>query len=95
MGYYTRYELTTVPECKAALDDLSSVSEEFVYASGQEAKWYEHEEELKKFSKSWPKLLFVLEGHGEEAGDSWRKYFYNGKVEEAVRSGWSEPTINK
>lgn len=42
-------------------------------------KWYNHEEDIREFSKEHPDVLFTLEGWGEEQGDIWRKYFKNGK----------------
>ena len=32
-------------------------------------------------SKLYPEHLFMLEGEGEESGDIWRKYFFNGKYQ--------------
>lgn len=46
-------------------------------------KWYEHDDEMKAFSKKYPQYLFTLKGDGEEAGDMWVKYFLDGKVQTA------------
>lgn len=47
----------------------------------ESCKWYDHEDELRTFSKKYPNWLFTLDGKGEEAGDLWKKYFLNGKVQ--------------
>lgn len=60
--------------------------------SAQETcKWYEHETELKSFSKKHPQWLFILEGSGEESDDMWKKYFLNGKVQVAKAIVTFEP----
>ena len=46
-------------------------------------KWYDHEEDMCELSKLFPNILFTLEGFGEEQGDIWREYFYNGKFQYA------------
>jgi hypothetical protein len=48
-------------------------------ASGDDSRWYEHQEDMTEFSKKYPTFLFVLNGEGEESGDIWREYFLNGK----------------
>lgn len=79
MGYSTDYRLTMTP-------DLSEVSEEldnsdFAYAFEDSCKWYDHETDMRVFSKRFPDVLFELSGEGEEAGDIWRKYFRDGKMQ--------------
>jgi hypothetical protein len=34
-------------------------------------------------SKKFNGVLFVLYGNGEEVGDIWKKYFYNGQTQVA------------
>lgn len=51
--------------------------------SEEPCKWYDHEKNLQELSKKH-KLVFMLSGYGEEQGDMWRKYFYDGKVKEIV-----------
>lgn len=43
--------------------------------------WYEHEEDLKKFSKKYPDLVLQLSVEGENQGDIADKYFKNGKMQ--------------
>lgn len=83
MGYYTRYEIAMTPdllEIRAEIeedDDLSYAIGE----SSEECKWYDHESDMRDFSRKYPEVLFELTGEGEETGDMWRKYFKNGKMQ--------------
>lgn len=45
------------------------------------AKWCDHEKDMKEISKSFPDVLFQLEGHGEDLDDLWVKYFKNGMMQ--------------
>lgn len=62
-------------EVRYAMDKRGNTSEP--------CKWYEHDKDMKEFSKKYPEYLFTLKGEGEEAGDMWVKYFLNGKVQTA------------
>ena len=86
MGYNTYFRLTTIPE----LDELSEPAIEFIPKSDftvndlineelDSMKWYNYEEDMKSISKSFPTVVFILDGEGEENGDIWREFFMNGK----------------
>jgi len=59
-----------------------------------EAKWYDHGENMKALSKKWPKILFQLDGDGEESGDVWREYWLDGKVQAAKQKSWTPPDFD-
>lgn len=46
-----------------------------------EVKWYEYREDMERISKRNPDLFFTLWGDGEEGGDLWVAYFYQGASE--------------
>jgi hypothetical protein len=50
---------------------------------GEPQKWYEHEEDMLKISKRFPGKVFQLKGEGEDNGDIWVKFFYNGRVQKS------------
>jgi hypothetical protein len=87
MGYYTEYQLL-IQDMKAneIMADLRTTNEDARYAltengeTNNEAKWYDHEKDLKEFSKKYPKVLFTMWGNGSDAGgDYWKHYVKNGK----------------
>lgn len=87
MGYYTTYALTVKQGDPFLIPDFITSNKEAAYAlqengyALQESKWYEHEQDLKKFSKEHPDTLFELSGQGEDSGDIWKKYFKGGKMQ--------------
>jgi hypothetical protein len=65
------------------------LTQEIAAASGytspfkESIKWYDHEQELLSISKKYTNVLLILSGEGEEPGDLWKKYFWNGTVKVA------------
>lgn len=90
MGYYTKYKLEINDSNKIdIIKELIEYYHEASYAINEdgslydETKWYDHESDLKDFSKNYSNILFELSGEGEESGDMWKKYFKNGKMQES------------
>jgi hypothetical protein len=54
-------------------------------------KWYEHTDDMIKISKKYPGVLFILSREGENSGDIWKEYFYNGMVQIAIATITFEP----
>lgn len=44
-------------------------------------KWYDYTRDMAKYSRSYPDLVFVLKGYGEDSLDIWQAYFYNGTMQ--------------
>jgi len=84
MGYNTRYFLTVKPPNPETIPALKVFSGEADYCLNDDGttnnggRWYEHEKDMREFSKHRLDVLFTLEGEGEEVGDMWKKYFKNG-----------------
>jgi hypothetical protein len=88
MGYLTHYNLKvhsaesgedweTAEKALRNDNDLRS----FFFGNADSCKWYYHEDDMKNFSKIYCKVVFLLEGHGEEYDDIWRKFFKNGRMQ--------------
>jgi hypothetical protein len=82
MGYYTRFELKwddvlPEPTIAVAVEKWLAEHEEAAYAinkdgsSEEQAKWYDHVDDLKELSKRVPEVLFTL-GCVGECGAHWR-----------------------
>ena len=65
------------------------------YPRGEEAKWYEHEEDMRSLSQRFPYWTFVLKGIGEADGDEWVKYFHSGRMQRHDRPEWELPPISE
>lgn len=69
------------------INQLRTSNEEAAYAlcedgsNADSSKWYEHEKDLRDFSRNHPGILFTLHGEGEENEDIWDKHFFDGKCQ--------------
>lgn len=83
MGYYTSHKLEIV----TGDDQFTNYQEEISKISGypnvfdDSYKWYDHEQHMREYSKQHPNTLFKLIGDGEENGDMWHEYYFNGKMQ--------------
>ena len=98
MGYMTFYILVVGDEGQEISDgrrqeilawleqdeSFSSELEDF-HESGMNGytKWYEHDQDMLRLSRTFSEVLFVLWGEGEEPEDLWKCYYLGGRVQEA------------
>ncbi len=88
MGYNTNFDLNY--KFDEFIDDgelITNLNEitgyDWDYEFTINGKWYDWKDDMLKLTKVYPDVLFVLTGEGEEAGDLWKAYFKNGKVQHA------------
>lgn len=91
MSYYTRYVLTVdagpadqgdyCNHCGGTGKVTTSVVQHLPQILEEPQTWYDHEQDMMKFSKKYPNTTFRLTGEGEEQGDVWVKFFKNGQVQ--------------
>lgn len=84
MGYYTNYELEIIEGDNNYTDykeEIGKLSEYGRDTFDDSIKWYDHEKDMKAYSKQHPNTVFRLYGKGEIAGDLWYKFFQNGKMQ--------------
>ena len=93
MGYETRFKLTALTnrnysqrdylKVLAEIDPLEFFPEadSFEKEFEESRKWYNYKSDMKKLSLKFPDTYFLLYGVGEEQGDVWKAYFYNGEVQ--------------
>ena len=89
MGYYTDFRLEVLETDESEVEEIinhlrkySKDAKEAIDEYGDyqcEMKWYEHDKEMKEFSKKHPHALFKLYGEGEGSEDKWITYYKNGK----------------
>lgn len=92
MGYYTTFELEILDIGSENLDQIRKtfVSEGYEMRAAEildertdDLKWYDHDDDMRKFSSFFPTAVFKLSGYGEEAGDVWVTYYHGGKMHDA------------
>ena len=87
MGYTTTYTLEVKTGNTDLISELRATCDEAMYAiddcgeTEESCKWYDHEKDMKAFSKEHPEAVFKLAGIGEEQPDMWIKYFCNGRMQ--------------
>jgi len=94
VGYYTDFTVRIVEgdgDIKAVADAINGVSSYMVdiyqgAAHVNEAKWYDHVEDMRSVSELFPALLLEVEGAGEESHDIWAQRFRNGEASERVEA---------
>lgn len=96
MGYRTTFQLNAQPlpapdPAQAIAEFVEHYPEAFHCLNDdgstcESGKWYDHEAQLKEFSRRYPGLVFTLRGEGEEPGDIWEKDFCNGRMVDRAAS---------
>ena len=84
MGYYTTFSLALIQGDEEEYNKMTD--EIFNYTGvnvrgGDNAKWYNSDEVMKRFSAQHPDLLVELAGDGEDADDHWRTRYRGGESE--------------
>jgi hypothetical protein len=101
MGYYTShsFKIPMKPELIAVFrDECDQASYSFDDDGNPEenSKWYDQEDDMKRFSAKHPGIVMVAEGIGEDPTDRWREYYMDGKMQNAkVRTVYDEFDPNK
>ena len=94
MGYYTDYKIerdgsSNLTDIETMCQQLEKISDYSFEPEGSHeiscnhSKWYDHEENMREFSKLYPEVVFTVTGEGEEGGDLWKRYYKNGKMQAA------------
>lgn len=96
MGYETRFKLTALTigdkvanaqhdylKVLAEIDpqEFSPEANSFKEEFKEPRKWYNYKNDMKELSLAFPTTYFLLYGVGEEPGDVWKAYFYNGTIQ--------------
>lgn len=76
MGYCTDYDITNNSE-----EVQEAIREKSGYDYFSDITWYDHSSDCKEVSLMFPEVVIELSGEGEEAGDIWKKYFQDGKMQ--------------
>jgi hypothetical protein len=91
MGYYTKYNIKISGADNAnqlvkiaqelELSGYDTFSDGTALTTSFEDKWYGWEDAFKLTSKSYPRVLFEVDGKGEDSDDQWRARFRDGVSE--------------
>lgn len=88
MGYYTRYMLSAKHDgqdvtdtCRALAAQISGYAPNELAGHADTIKWYAHDDDMVQLSSIFPEVVFRLEGHGDELGDIWVKWYSGGGLD--------------
>ena len=82
--YDMTYELEQIAFGKTDREDFEKYGPvSFDTWTGDEMKWYDHEDDMIALSKNHPNVIFIVEGVGEEFPDAWRMWVHNGIMEKS------------
>jgi hypothetical protein len=92
MGYYTRYNIRVTGadnsnQMVKFAEELDLIDYEIAGEDGTvlganfEDKWYDWERDMKRVSKSFPRMLIEVDGKGEDAEDIWMARIRDGDSE--------------
>lgn len=99
MGYYTYYTLEILKDpdnqeeqfYKEFEEKTKYSSDYFKNCDTMHAKWYCWKEDMIELSKKFPKMLFKLDGEGEEPLDIWIAHFCSGQCNHReIQTYWEE-----
>ena len=68
-------------------DDTSLWQE--IIEGGENVKWYEHTNDMRRLSAAFPDALFTLSGDGEDTNDQWVEYHKNGLTQTERMPDWT------
>lgn len=72
LNFFTFYDT------KGQLTPSYGHDESFCMFGGEPVAQWDHEREMHEISMNEKTTIFILDGEGEEQGDVWRMFFYNG-----------------
>jgi hypothetical protein len=93
MGYYTHYtiritgadnanQMTEIAEKLGLSEEGYEISDEGTKLSTDfDDKWYGWKDQFLRVSRSYPRVLFEVDGKGEENDDLWKARIRNGESE--------------
>ena len=52
---------------------------DFYWNTNEYVKWYDYDDDILRVSNEFKDVLITVYGNGEDDGDKWVQYFYNGR----------------
>ena len=80
MGDFHIYTLETKPDNESLTYHVSRMEDSFDYPFDED-KWYDHEQDMRDYSKNFPETIFMLKGELQYGDVYWVKYFQDGKMQ--------------